>query len=290
MKEKKGIGYIASPNFEEYKSEYKVGKEYDCPDSKSFRYGFKVYRTLFDLIAVTDISIHTYYMVECSEIDKTHSDLLHITCKHIKVIKEITFEDFSENIDDCRNDLVENMVITCDKEFYGCITNSEDRCVMNMYSRYGIVNNSGLFGITYLDGFRCVCSIPRNYNMVISNGKSNRINSSGFSNTFILREEDNFLSTTDGFNNIISTGKNNNISCMGGTNRIICNGENNIVYLHGNNNKIKAKSGATFIFSERNSEDEKSPATVKTFYIDGINIKPDTWYIIENGEIKECDK
>lgn len=290
MKEEKEIGYIASLNFEEYKTEYKADKEYDCSDSSPFRYGFKVYRNLFDLVSVTDISIDTYYMVECSEINKAHSDLLHITCKHIKIIKEITIEDISENIDEYRNNFVENTVITCAKEFYGCITNSEDRCVMNMHSRYGIVNNSGLFGITYLDGFRCICSIPRNYNIVISNGNSNRINSSGFSNTFILREENNSLSTTDGFNNIVSTGKNNNISCMGDRNIIICNGENNIVYLYGNTNKIKAKSGATFIFSERNSEEEKSPATVKTFYVDGTNIKTDTWYIIENGEIKECDK
>lgn len=249
-----------------------------------------VFRRLFDLVPVTDISIHEYCMVECSEIDKVHTDLQHVTCKHIKIIKKITIEDIAENIDEYRQNLVENLVITCNKDCYGRITNSEDRCVMTMHGRLGTVIYSGIFGSVYLDAFRCTCHLTSNDNIVVSNGKSNRINASDTSNTFILREEDNSLSVTGGFNNIISTGKNNIISCISVSNRIMCNGGNNIVYLYGNNNSIKATVGTTIIYSERNSENEKEPATVKTFYIDGINIKPDTWYIIENGEIKECDK
>jgi hypothetical protein PPSC2_p0363 len=290
MEEKKEIGYLASPNFEEYKFEHKDGKEFDSLDSDFFRYGYSVFRSLLDLIAVTDISIHTYRMVECSKIDKVHSDPLHISCKHIKIIKEITIEDIAENIDDYRNDLVENMVTSCNKKTFGKIINYEDRSTIFMKSNIGVVNNSGMFCVTYLDGINCDCNNTSNSNIVVSNGKSNRINSSHTNNTFILREEDNTLSVTGGFNNIISTGKNNNISCISVSNRIMCNGGNNIVYLYGNNNSIKATVGTTIIYSERNSENEKEPATVKTFYIDGINIKPDTWYIIENGEIKECDK
>lgn len=290
MEEKKEIGYLASPNFEEYKFEHKDGKEFDSLDSDFFRYGYSVFRSLLDLIAVTDISIHTYRMVECSKIDKVHSDPLHISCKHIKIIKEITIEDIAENIDDYRNDLVENMVTSCNKKTFGKIINSEDRSTIFMKSNIGVVNNSGIFCVTYLDGINCDCNNTSNSNIVVSNGKSNRINSSHTNNTFILREEDNTLSVTGGFNNIISTGKNNNILCISVSNRIMCNGGNNIVYLYGNNNSIKATVGTTIIYSERNSENEKEPATVKTFYIDGINIKPDTWYIIENGEIKECDK
>ena len=75
---------------------------------------------------------------------------------------------------------------------------------------------------------------------------------------------------------------------MGDTNRIICNGENNIVYLHGKNNQIKAKSGTKIIYSERN--DEEKPTTVKTIQVDGTDVKADTWYLIENGELTECDK
>lgn len=290
MKEEKEIGYLVAPNFEEYKTEHKVGKEYNCSDNDFYRYGYAVYRRLFDLVPVTDISIHTYYMVECSEIDKVHSDPVHITCKHINIIKEITIEDIAENIDDYRNNFVENLVVTCNKERHGRIINSEDRCVMTMHGRLGTVTYSGLFGTIYLDALRCTCNLTSNDNIVVSNGKSNRINASDTSNTFILREEDNSLSTIGGFNNIISNGNNNNISCMSDSNRIICNGENNIVYLHGRDNKVKATVGTTIIYSEHNSENEKQPTKVKTIYVDGTDIKADTWYIIENGEIKECDK
>lgn len=290
MKEDKEIGYIALPKNKVSELNLEDNKEYDSSDIELYRYGMSVFRRLFDLVPVTDISIHEYYMVECSEIDKAHTDLQHVTCKRIKIIKKITIEDISENIDEYRQNLVENLVITCDKDCHGRITNSEDRCVMSMHGRLGTVIYSGIFGTVYLDAFSCTCHLTSNDNIVVSNGKSNRINASKTSNTFILREEDNSLSVTGGFNNIISTGKNNIISCISESNRIICNGENNIAYLYGNNNSIKATVGTTIIYSERNSENEKEPATVKTFYIDGINIKPDTWYIIENGEIKECDK
>ena len=290
MKEDKEIGYIALPKNKVSELNLEDNKEYGSSDIELYRYGYSVFRSLLDLIAVTDISIHTYRMVECSKIDKVHSDPLHISCKHIKIIKEITIEDIAENIDDYRNDLVENMAISCNKKTFGNITNSEDRSTIFMKSNIGVVINSGIFCVTYLDGINCDCNNTSSSNIVVSNGKSNRINSSHTNNTFILREEENSLSVTGGFNNIISTGKNNNISCISESNRIICNGKNNIAYLYGNNNSIKATVGTTIIYSERNSENEKEPATVKTFYIDGINIKPDTWYIIENGEIKECDK
>lgn len=286
----KEIGYLVKPNFKKGETEYKNGKEYNCLDSNFYRYGYSVYRNLFDLIAVTDISIHTYCMVECSEIDKVHSDPLHITCKHIKVIKEITIEDIAEDTSDYQKEYVEKLVITSDKVAHGRITNSEDRCVMTIHGKLGTVNNSGLFCVVNLDCSRSTCNLTCNNNIVVSNGISNKIIASDTSNTFILREKDNSLSVTGGFNNIISNGKNNIISCISESNRIICNGENNIVYLYGNNNKIKGVVGTTIIYSERNSENEKEPATVKTIHVDGTNIKSDTWYIIENGEMKECDK
>lgn len=263
MEEEKQIGYLVAPNFKEYKTEYKEGKEYNYLDSNFYRYGYAVYRNLFDLIAVTDISIHTYCIVECSEIDKVHSDPLHITCKHIKVIKEITIEDIAEDTSDYQNEYVEKLVITSDKVAHGQITNSVDRCVMTMYNELGSVNNSGLFCVVNLDSSRSTCNLTRNNNIVISNGKSNKIISSDTGNTFILREEGNTLSVIGGFNNIISNGKNNIISCISESNRIICNGKNNIVYLYGNDNNFKATVGTTIIYSERNSENEKEPATVK---------------------------
>lgn len=288
MKEEKEIGYIALPKKKVSELNLEVNKEYDSSDIGLYRYGMSVFRRLFDLVPVTDISIHEYCMVECSEIDKVHTDLQHVTCKHIKIIKKITIEDIAENIDEYRQNLVENLVITCNKDCYGRITNSEDRCVMTMHGRLGTVIYSGIFGTVYLDAFRCTCHLTSNDNIVVSNGKSNRINASDTSNTFILHEEDNSLSTIGGFNNIISNGKNNNISCISDSNRIICNGFNNIVYLHGNNNKIKAKSGTKIIYSERN--DEEKPTTVKTIQVDGTDVKADTWYLIENGELTECDK
>ncbi len=286
MKEEKIIGYIALPENKDVN--FEVGKEYNSTDHDYFENGFRVERQLLNLIFVSDISIHKFFMVECSEIDERYKTKTSFPCKHIKVIKKYTFEDIVENIDEYRNDTVEKLVITCNKESYGRITNTEDNSTIFMNSVLGVVNNTGLFGIINIDGFRNTCNLANHHNIAISNGKTNRINSAGSCNTIILRGENNILSVNGGVSNVISNGTNSNISCVSDSNRIICNGENNVVYLYGENNKVKAKSGTTIIYSERNNEDK--PTTVKTIHVDGTNIKADTWYIIENEEIKECDK
>ena len=88
MKEDKEIGYIALPKNKVSELNLEDNKEYDSSDIELYRYGMSVFRRLFDLVPVTDISIHEYYMVECSEIDKAHTDLQHVTCKRIKIIKK----------------------------------------------------------------------------------------------------------------------------------------------------------------------------------------------------------
>lgn len=288
MKEEKKIGYIALPKNQVVN--FEVGKEYNSTVHDYFKNGFRVERQLLNLIFASDISIHKIFMVECSEIDEMYENKTSFPCKHIKLIKKYNFEYIVENIDVYLHDTVEKLVITCNKEAYGRITNTEDNSTIFMNGVLGVVNNTGLFGIINIDGFRNTCNLANHNNIAISNGKTNIINSAGSCNTIFLRGGNNILSVNGGFSNVISNGTNSNISCVSDSNRIICNGENNVVYLYGKNNKVNAKSGTTIIYSERNNKNEGQPTTVKTIYVDGTDIKADTWYIIENGEIKECDK
>ena len=58
----------------------------------------------------------------------------------------------------------------------------------------------------------------------------------------------------------------------------------------GNESKAKAKAGSWITLSEWKWNDDKKrrvPACVKTEFVDGNNIKADTWYQLKNGEFVE---
>ena len=58
----------------------------------------------------------------------------------------------------------------------------------------------------------------------------------------------------------------------------------------GNNSMAKAKAGSWITLSEWEWNNEKSryvPTCVKTEYVDGENIKADTWYQLKNGKFVE---
>ena len=61
----------------------------------------------------------------------------------------------------------------------------------------------------------------------------------------------------------------------------------------GNKSKSKAKIGSWITLAEWKWSDEKNrnvPICVKTEYVDGENIKADTWYQLINGKFVEVDK
>ena len=61
----------------------------------------------------------------------------------------------------------------------------------------------------------------------------------------------------------------------------------------GNSSIAKAKVGSWITLAEWKWSDEKKhnvPVCVKTEYVDGENIKADTWYQLKNGKFVEVNK
>lgn len=72
--------------------------------------------------------------------------------------------------------------------------------------------------------------------------------------------------------------------------KIDSTGEDSVIMCAGNESKAKAKIGSWITLAEWKWSDEKSryvPVCVKTEYVDGENIKADTWYQLENGKFVE---
>ena len=65
-----------------------------------------------------------------------------------------------------------------------------------------------------------------------------------------------------------------------------CTGENGLSVARGNNVRVRGGMGAILVIAEEN-EDNYNIASWKAVVVDGVNVKPDTWYKLQNGELVE---
>ncbi|RHA86725.1 hypothetical protein DW916_07590, partial [Segatella copri] len=75
--------------------------------------------------------------------------------------------------------------------------------------------------------------------------------------------------------------------------KIDSTGEDSVIMCAGNSSMAKAKIGSWITLAEWKWRDEKNrdvPVCVKTEYVDGVNIKADTWYQLKNGKFVEVNE
>ena len=87
-----------------------------------------------------------------------------------------------------------------------------------------------------------------------------------------------------------SSGDSAKIGSSGDYAKIDSTGEDSIIMCAGSGSRAKAKLGSWITLAEWKWSDEKNrnvPICVKTEYVDGNNIKADTWYQLKNGEFVE---
>ena len=75
--------------------------------------------------------------------------------------------------------------------------------------------------------------------------------------------------------------------------KIDSTGEDSVIMCAGRNSKAKAKIGSWITLAEWKWSNEKNryvPVCVKTEYVDGENLKADTWYKLENGKFVEVNE
>ena len=83
------------------------------------------------------------------------------------------------------------------------------------------------------------------------------------------------------------------IGSSGDSAKIDSTGEDSVIMCAGNSSIAKAKAGSWITLSEWEWNNEKNryvPVCVKTEYVDGENIKADTWYQLKNGKFVEVNE
>ena len=87
--------------------------------------------------------------------------------------------------------------------------------------------------------------------------------------------------------------KKKQIGSSGNYAQIGSTGEDSVIMCAGNSSIAKAKVGSWITLAEWKWSYEKNhdvPVCVKTEYVDGDNIKADTWYQLKNGKFVEVHK
>ena len=90
-----------------------------------------------------------------------------------------------------------------------------------------------------------------------------------------------------------SSGDSAQIGSSGDSAQIGSTGEDSVIMCAGNSSIAKAKVGSWITLAEWKWSDEKKhnvPVCVKTEYVDGVNIKADTWYQLKNGKFVEVNE
>ena len=90
-----------------------------------------------------------------------------------------------------------------------------------------------------------------------------------------------------------SSGYSAKIGSSGNYAKIDSTGEDSVIMCAGNSSIAKAKVGSWITLTEWKWSDEKKhnvPVCVKTEYVDGEDIKADTWYQLKNGKFVEANE
>ena len=123
------------------------------------------------------------------------------------------------------------------------------------------------------------------------NGDRNKqIGSSGYSAQIGSSGDCAKIGSSGNCAQIGSSGYSAQIGSSGDYAKIDSTGEDSVIMCAGNNSMAKAKAGSWITLSEWEWNYEKSryvPTCVKTEYVDGENIKADTWYRLQKGEFIE---
>ena len=124
-----------------------------------------------------------------------------------------------------------------------------------------------------------------------SSGDSAKIGSSGDYAQIGSSGDSAKIGSSGDYAQIGSSGYYAQIGSSGDSAKITSTGEDCVICCAGHGSRVRAKVGSWVTLAEWKYDEKKNravPACVKTIYIDGETYKADTWYKLENGEIKEA--
>ena len=232
--------------------QYEVGKEYEMDgEIECCNRGFHACKSPIEVWNYYDMLNSRYAEVEQSGKIEKEENSTKVCSSHIKIKAELKLAD----------------IINIGVEWLKDITSP------SKVKADGVLNDNG--------DIRKQIGSSGDYAKIGSSGESAQIGSSGDSAQ---------IGSSGDSDQIGSSGDSAKIGSSGDYAKIDSTGEDSVIMCAGNSSRAKAKVGSWITLAEWKWSYEKKrdvPVCVKTEYVDGDNIKADTWYQLKNRKFVE---
>ena len=289
--------------------QYEVGKEYNMDGGiKCCSRGFHACKSPLEVWDYYDMLNSRFAEVEQSgKIDEEEKSTK-VCSSHIKIKAELKLADIINIGVEWLKDITSPSKVKTD----GVLNDNGDRKKqIGSSGDYAKIGSSGYYAKIGSSGYSAKIGSSGDYAKIGSSGYSAKIGSSGYSakigsSGYYAKIGSSGYSAKIGssgyyakigssgdYAKIGSSGDYAQIGSSGDYAQIGSTGEDSVIMCAGNSSIAKAKVGSWITLAEWKWSDEKKrdvPVCVKTEYVDGENIKADTWYQLKNGKFVEVNE
>ena len=307
--------------------QYEVGKEYEMDgEIKCCKQGFHACKSPMEVWNYYDMLNSRYAEVEQSGKIEKEENSTKVCSSRIKIKAELKLADIINIGVEWLKDITSPSKVKADGALNGNgdrrkqigssgystkigssgdsakIGSSGDYAKIGSSGDYAKIGSSGDYAKIGSSGDSAKIGSSGEYAQIGSSGYSTQIGSSGYSTKIGSSGDYAKIGSSGDYAQIGSSGYSTKIGSSGdyakiGSSgdyaKIDSTGEDSVIMCAGNNSKAKAKIGSWITLAEWKWSDEKKrdvPVCVKTEYVDGKNIKADTWYQLKNGKFVEVNE
>ena len=278
--------------------QYEVGKEYDMNgDIKCCKRGFHACESPMEVWDYYDMLTSRFAEVEQSGKISTEADSTKICSSHITIKAELKLADiinigveWLKNLTSPYKGDAEDVILNDDGYRSSQIGSSGDYSQIGSSGDYSQIGSSGDYAQIGSSGNNVKIGSSGDCVKIGSSGIEAKIGSSGIEAKIGSSGGYAQIGSSGDYAQIGSSGEMAQVSSSGFNAKIDSTGENSVIMCAGLGSVAKAKIGSWITLAEWDRDDRKGclvPVCVKTERVDGIKIKPDTWYKLQDGEFVE---
>ena len=286
--------------------QYEVGKEYEMDgEIKCCDRGFHACKSPMEVWDHYNILSSRFAEVEQSGNIDEEGNSTKVCSSHIKIKAELKLADIIKvgvewlkditsptkvKTDIAKNDNVGDYAKIGSSGDSAKIGSSGYSAKIGSSGDYAQIGSSGSYAKIGSSGDYAKIGSSGSYAQIGSSGYSAKIGSSGDYAKIGSSGDSAKIGSSGDYAKIGSSGSYAQIGSSGYSAKIDSTGEESVIICAGKESKAKAKAGSWITLAEWKWSDEKNrnvPICVKTEYVDGNNIKADTWYQLQKGEFIE---
>lgn len=258
--------------------QYEIGKEYKEDEADLCHCGFHACENPLDVLSYYNNIDDKFCEVELDKIDSNRNKDSKICGKKIKVGIEIGFLGlFKAGIE-----WIKNKTIFTEEDFRKLPSSYNAKISSSDYNAR--IGSSGDFAKIGSSGKHAQIGSSGDDAKISSSGDSAKIGSSGYNVQ---------IGSSSDYAQIGSSGYNVQIGSSGHNAKIGSSGDDCVIMCAGINSSAKAKIGSWITLAEWKYSEEKQkyiPFSVVTKQVDGIEIKEDVYYTLQDGKFKESEQ